>query len=57
MEDNTRSVRGYRARAKQIREEATATSDLDTRQALMEIAAHYERLASRVEMSKSTPEE
>ena len=44
------SARGYRARAKQLREEAAIMANLETQQALLDIAAHYERLASQVEM-------
>jgi len=54
MDENTRSVRGYRARAKQIRDEAARMSNLATQEALLEIAAHYERLASRVELNRDS---
>ena len=53
MEEDTRSVRGYRARAKQLRAEAAAVDNLETRETLMALAAHYERLASRLAQIRS----
>ena len=53
MDEDVRSVRGYRARAKQIRDEAASMPNLETRQALLEIAARYERLASRIEQNRN----
>jgi hypothetical protein len=53
MSEGAQSVKGYRARAEQIRAEADAMTNLETRQALLHIAANYEQLAYRVEKSRS----
>ena len=45
---------GYRARAKQLRDEAEAINIVASRDALLKIAANYEQLASRVEKSSRT---
>ena len=53
MSESARSAKGYRARAEQIRAEAEAMTNLETRQALLHIAANYEQLAYRVEKNRS----
>jgi len=49
LEENTRSARGYRTRAEQLRAEADTVKDDRTKKALIEIAANYDQLADRVE--------
>ena len=48
MDEESRSARAYSARAGQIRDEAGKILNLETRQALLAIAASYEHLADRV---------
>jgi len=53
MSEGAQSAKGYRARAAQIRADADAMTNPETRQALLRIAANYEQLAYRVEKSRS----
>ena len=54
MDETARSGADYRARAKQIRAEAERVPDIETRKALLDIAANYEQLANRVEKNKNS---
>jgi hypothetical protein len=46
---NDQRVSTYRGRAAQLRTEANALSDPETKQAVLEIAERYDRLANRIE--------
>jgi len=48
MDDERRSVIGYKARATQIRAEAKSISNPETKRALLMIAENYEKLATAV---------
>ena len=52
MDDGTKAVH-YRARAKQLRAEADTMTTPVAKVALLRIAANYEQLAHRVEISSS----
>jgi hypothetical protein len=52
MQEHAISAAGYRARAKQLRAEAEAKNNPEARKALIDIAAHYDRLADHVLQSK-----
>jgi len=53
MSEGAQSAKGYRARAAQIRADADAMTNPETRQALLRIAANYEQLAYRVEKTRT----
>ena len=52
MEEDAR-VRGYRARAEQLRIDAAAMTNPETRQGLLKMAASYEQLAKRISKSSN----
>jgi hypothetical protein len=49
MDDKPGSANGYRKRAEHLRAEAKAIASVGTKQALLDIAGDYDRLASSID--------